>query len=1188
MHIEQVIIKGFKTYKDQTKLTEDFSQHANIVVGYNGSGKSNFFNAILFVLSDEFDPLRGDKRATLLHEGSGQAVMSAFVEIVFNNQDGRIPWDDAPLVSIRRTIGLMKDDYSVNKRICSRQDVFNMLESAGFTKSNPYYIVKQGKIQELTMMDDVQRLNLIREISGASVFDERRKESERNLNEATQKKEKAAEMLTHIEARLQQLHNEQQDLKNYQLGEKKKRSLEFIMNNKQKEAAEEKLKEVEVEKDKLQSALATHKATLNTIRDEFRDLTTKVETSDNQLFMIERERKQKEQAHRQFQSEYELMKSKHDTEVRVAESLKENMQKLEIEEAQMQAQADAEEEGIRKEEPYILVQRETTRMLHQKLSKMQNEKNQLQEKSDRKIEYATLDERNIKIREQIELLNTEISEKKESMKNVSNEVDRVRRELQLDKEKLSRALDEKNKSNQQFGEDIQREENEIRRKIKETEDRLRTANQRHKTTESNYKKVTNKLWEHQQKLDQLQGRQAIVIAEVNTWAKHNNVSHKVYGTMLENIQVDREYFVAVESIAAGSLWHILVQDDEVGHKIMEYVRSKQLGRVEVVPLDKLRNDRYPYFTDFPGARPIIDVIDCKEVVRPAIKQAFRGWMLCDSLDIAERVVKQHRCSAITLEGDRITGNGAITGGYIDQRRFQRLAVQEDVKNGADQKWQLGRDKEQLEADIKTITNEQMENYQKKEIVVTKRQEHRKKIDSIAQQAAELENKVSTLVKSRQRLEERLYKLQSEVDDVDNQITSKEMEMRQPLGSNQLTEDERRTLIQLEKDVETQQKKLEMEEAELQRLSAKLSERENKLSKYLRVRLREIENDLMKYRAELHSKDEQTLADRAAEFLQRKETTHAELQALDHHRTEVVAEVNMLKEAMEKAQLEEQKAQDEVNNFDSKMQSFSINYSNLFKLKSEAEDKIRELGNINPTELQQFEGLSRQQVTREFKKVQEDMQKYNHINKKAIDQYTSFSDQITNLRDHQAAMHRTEQKLRAWIEEIDQKKEETLHTTLQNVNNHFEQVFGELVRDGKASMKSVKDEEKINGVAISVSFTGQDHSFLPMNQLSGGQKTVVALSIVFAIQRMEPAPFYLFDEIDANLDTMYRSAVATLVAKDARKSQMILTTFRPELLETADKFYQVVMRNRCSRIDCVTKKQAKKAIFDQSVAEGRKD
>merc|ERR1712087_384114 len=129
-------------------------------------------------------------------------------------------------------------------------------------------------------------------------------------------------------------------------------------------------------------------------------------------------------------------------------------------------------------------------------------------------------------------------------------------------------------------------------------------------------------------------------------------------------------------------------------------------------------------------------------------------------------------------------------------------------------------------------------------------------------------------------------------------------------------------------------------------------------------------------------------------------------------------------------------------------------------------------------------------------------------------------------------------------------------------------------------------DRIQGVSVEASFTGQETTFLSMAQLSGGQKTVVAIALIFAIQRLEPAPFYLFDEIDAALDTQYRTAVARLIAKDAANgtAQMIITTFRPEIIETADKFYRVYQKNRVSQIACVSRADAKRVIEEQGQRE----
>lgn len=124
---------------------EPFSPKHNVIVGRNGSGKSNFFYAIQFVLSDEYSHLRPDQRQQLIHEGSSQKIVSAYVEIIFDNSDNRLPIDEKE-VALRRQIGFKKDQYYLNKKMVTRSDVMNVLESAGFSRSNPYYIVKQGKI----------------------------------------------------------------------------------------------------------------------------------------------------------------------------------------------------------------------------------------------------------------------------------------------------------------------------------------------------------------------------------------------------------------------------------------------------------------------------------------------------------------------------------------------------------------------------------------------------------------------------------------------------------------------------------------------------------------------------------------------------------------------------------------------------------------------------------------------------------------------------------------------------------------------------------------------------------------------------------------------------------------------------------------------------------------------------------
>src|SRR6266480_2914724 len=169
-----------------------------------------------------------EERQALLHEGSGSAVMSAYVEIIFDNSDERFLTGKDEVV-IRRTIGLKKDEYSLDRKQASKTDVMNLLESAGFSRSNPYYIVPQGRVTTLTNMKDSERLVLLKEVAGTQVYEARRAESLKIMNETNNKRSKIDELLDYINERLGELEEEKDELRHYQEKDRERRCLEYTI-----------------------------------------------------------------------------------------------------------------------------------------------------------------------------------------------------------------------------------------------------------------------------------------------------------------------------------------------------------------------------------------------------------------------------------------------------------------------------------------------------------------------------------------------------------------------------------------------------------------------------------------------------------------------------------------------------------------------------------------------------------------------------------------------------------------------------------------------------------------------------------------------------------------------------------------------------------------------------------------------
>ncbi|KAF6167278.1 hypothetical protein GIB67_043139 [Kingdonia uniflora] len=245
----------------------------------------------------------------------------------------------------------------------------------------------------------------------------------------------------------------------------------------------------------------------------------------------------------------------------------------------------------------------------------------------------------------------------------------------------------------------------------------------------------------------------------------------------------------------------------------------------------------------------------------------------------------------------------------------------------------------------------------------------------------------------------------------------------------------------------------------------------------------------------------------------------------------------------------------------------------------------------------YKRKSTKELHKMLHKCSEQLQQFSHVNKKALDQYVNFTEQREGLQRRQAELDAGDEKIKELISVLDQRKDESIERTFKGVARHFREVFSELVPGGHGFLVMMKKKdgenigedddddrpheadregrvEKYIGVKVKVSFTGQGET-QSMKQLSGGQKTVVALTLIFAIQRCDPAPFYLFDEIDAALDPQYRTAVGHMIRRlaDSANTQFITTTFRPELVKVADKIYGVTHKNRVSRVNVISEKRA---------------
>ena len=293
MHIKQIVITGFKTYRDQV-IIGPLSSKDNIVVGLNGHGKSNFFSAIMFVLSDKFSNIRQEEKRRLLHEGAGEPVTSATVEIVLDNTDGRLPIDKQT-VTIRRTLKDTKDEYMIDNKHVTKNEINNLLESAGFSRANPYYVIQQGRISSLAAMNENQTLELLKEVAGTRVYDERKAESAKLLEESHRRREKLNEVMQRIQDRITELEAESSELRAYQNVEKNRRALQYALYKMHVLEAQGNIESIEEQKKVVADEMNTLKLNYHQILDMIETCESNYQQSKNDLGRIKNSFKRKEE-----------------------------------------------------------------------------------------------------------------------------------------------------------------------------------------------------------------------------------------------------------------------------------------------------------------------------------------------------------------------------------------------------------------------------------------------------------------------------------------------------------------------------------------------------------------------------------------------------------------------------------------------------------------------------------------------------------------------------------------------------------------------------------------------------------------------------------------------------------------------------------------------------------------------------
>ena len=1217
MYIKRVIIKGFKTYRNET-IIDNFSPHQNVIIGSNGSGKSNFFAAIRFVLSDDYSNLKREERQGLIHQGSGGSVMSASVEIVFHDPDHSMILPSGVLsrgddeVTIRRTVGLKKDDYQLNDRNVTKGDIVRMLETAGFSMNNPYNIVPQGKIVALTNAKDKERLQLLEDVVGAKSFEVKLKASLKKMEETEQKKIQINKEMGELNSKLSEMEQERKELEKYNELERNRKIYQFTLYDRE-------LNEVINQMERLDG-----------------DYNNTVYSSEQYIQELDKREDMIDQVSKKLSSIEASLKIKNATDLQQAKLRESEIsQKLtnvnvKIKDVQQQIESNGEQRNLDsatlKEIKSIIEQRkqklskilpryqELTReeaMYKLQLASLQQKQRDLILKKGEYARFKSKDERDTWIHSEIEELKSAIQNINELESQLQMDRTSLRKQYSAIDEEIEELIDSINGPDTKGQlEDFDSELIHLKQKLSESLDTRKELWRKEQKLQTVLETLLSDVNQNQRNVNETMSRSlANGIINVKEITEKLKISpESVFGTLGELIKVNDKYKTCAEVIGGNSLFHIVVDTEETATLIMNELYRMKGGRVTFIPLNRLSLDSDVKFPSNTTTQiqftPLIKKIKYEPRFEKAVKHVFGKTIVVKDLGQGLKLAKKHKLNAITLDGDRADKSGVLTGGYLDQHKRTRL---ESLKNLNESRSQHKKILEELEFvrnelnDIDTKIDQVNGNIRKvsndRESVLTNIEIYRTSLNTKKNEKLILEESLNAIILKLEKLNTNRTFAQEKLNTFENDLLQE--------FDSELSKEEKERLESLTKEISAAHNKLNITSDALEGITTTI----DSLNAELESKLIPQENDLESKMSEVGDAFIFGLQDELKELQLEKESVEKqhenavlELSTVQREIESLIAEETNNKKLLEKANNQQRLLLKKLDNFQKSVEKTMIKKTTLVTRREELQQRIREIGLLPEDALvNDFSDITSDQLLQRLNDMNTEISGLKNVNKRAFENFKKFNERRKDLAERASELDESKDSIQDLIVKLKQQKVNAVDSTFQKVSENFEAVFERLVPRGTAKLiihrkndnandhdesidvdmdaesnesQNGKDNEIMyTGVSISVSFNSKQNEQLHVEQLSGGQKTVCAIALILAIQMVDPASFYLFDEIDAALDKQYRTAVATLLKELSKNAQFICTTFRTDMLQVADKFFRVKYENKISTVIEVNREEA---------------
>ena len=1167
MYLKRLELQGFKSFADKTVL--EFMPGITSVIGPNGSGKSNISDAIRWVLGEQsMKSLRGSKSLDIIFAGTQNRKSLGFAEasLVFDNTDGTLPIEYSEVIVTRKIYRSGETGYYINKTPCRLKDVLELFMDTGIGKDG-YSIIGQGKIDEILSNKSEDRRHIFEEAAGIVKYRVRKAESEKKLEHTKVNLLRINDILSEIETNIEPLKLQSEKAKKYLNLREELKNIEiglFLYNiEKYKKDLEEIVKDEEIYKEQCneeEGRLERIKALKEELKNEIDSLTLKIEEMSNLGF--------------ESQKEIEMLNSDINvSNTRIANNTENSERfKNEIEELQKRIE-ELEDEKKQKEE-----KKENLKINRVKFENELKEKEEELAKITKKLSSKELEieEHKKRVEENTDKryeLQSNINEQEINYQNYEKRQEQIKNEIRTNISELDSTRLKKEDISKDFYE-IDNKRNALLSQLNEINEKRQEAAQKVKKYENNINMLSSEMRIKDSKLKFLietEKEKEGYIKSVKMLLKDceniKELGKGMHGVLANVIEVPEEVQTAIEMCLGASLQNIVTDTEEDAKKLVEHMRKNNLGRGTFLPISSVKGKKLDkikgHEKGFIGIAS--DLIKYDKKYAQIVLNLLGRTVIVDNMETAIKISKQNSYAfrIITLEGDVINPSGAITGGSVTKKTVNILGRSREIEK-------LEKEVANLKTKIEKLEKEKIEYENGVEDILEGASSLEKELQEIEINYATGKQKVIAIDENITRIETRLNKLKEEQKRLEEQKEEalQNKEKFEKMCETISEENEKLTKIitefaELNKDNQKYVDDLNFDITNLKISVSSFDESENSIQELQERINTEIENT----NKSIQNKKEQIEQIKQDNF--NLEKTIEEIKEKIKQIKETVKNSGSKIEELKEQRIEKNKKlasqEDEIT---SKFKIIEDLKSQIVKIdvkKTKTEDEINEIINkmweeyeLTPNNVVDYKKPDNIQLTqKKVKELRNALKELGSVNIDSIEEYKNLKERYDFMCEQRVDLENTMAKLRKVITEMTGIMKEQFSEKFKLINKNFAEVFKELFGGGTASLK-LEDEENILECGIEITVQPPGKKLQNMMLLSGGEKAFTAIALLFAILKINPAPFCVLDEIEAALDDVNVYRYAEYLKKFAKDTQFLVITHRKGTMEAADTVYGVTM------------------------------